>query len=52
LHQKIGATSQDARSASGGGKCADRFIERAWRQVSDIRHGRSRHFPYLLAPQL
>src|SRR5260370_777399 len=28
LHQKIGATSHDARSTSGGGKCADRFIER------------------------
>ena len=29
LHQEIGATGQDARSASGGGKCLDRFIERA-----------------------
>src|SRR6266850_9025 len=28
LHQKIGATSHDARGTPGGGKCADRFIQR------------------------
>ena len=41
LHQKIGAASQDARGTSGRGKGADRFVERAGRQISDIGHGRS-----------
>ena len=30
LHQKIGAAGHDARRASGGNKCLNRFIERAW----------------------
>ena len=38
LHQKIGAASQDARRAAGGGKGADRFIKRSRRQISDFRH--------------
>ena len=30
LHQQIGAAGQDARGTSGGGKGADRFVERVW----------------------
>ncbi len=39
LHQKIGAAGQDTRRAAGFRKCADRFIKRAGRQVSEFRHG-------------
>ncbi len=40
LHQEIGAAGHDARRTSCGCKCANRFIKRLRRQVSDIGHGR------------
>ncbi len=42
LHQEIGAAGKDAGGAGGRGERADRFIERAGREVLDIRHCCSR----------
>jgi len=38
LHKKIGAAGQDACGAAGRSKGADRFVKRARRDVSYIRH--------------
>jgi hypothetical protein len=39
LHQQISSTGQDARGAAGFRKCANRFVKRGGRQVSEFRHG-------------
>ena len=39
LHQQIRSAGQDARGAAGFRKCADRFVKRSGRQVSEFRHG-------------
>jgi hypothetical protein len=39
LHQQIRSAGQDARGTAGFRKCADRFVERIRRQVSEFRHG-------------
>ncbi|MGY2909453.1 hypothetical protein ACVWVY_008474 [Bradyrhizobium sp. URHC0002] len=39
LHQQVGAAGQNARGAAGFRKCADRFVKRIRRQISEFRHG-------------